>query len=140
MIDCTMGRCGPLLSIGLGATREVHRFLNSESSPQLRFLVGDYTVFDDCVCACGRTHVRAVPSIGDEYEIVLSTDPSGLDIMSIRVEHPDHEGPDAIAARVAEEVRTRCEVRAGVEVLPPGILPKTEFKAKRVRDARHQGR
>jgi phenylacetate-CoA ligase len=144
--------------------------LNSESSPQLRFLVGDYTVFDDCVCACGRTHVRAVgaftgraddlinlrgikmypsqieagvravPGIGDEYEIVLSTDPSGLDILSIRVEHPDHEVPDAIATRAAEEVRTRCEVRVGVEVLPPGMLPKTEFKAKRVRDARHQGR
>src|SRR5215813_2998663 len=119
MIDCTMGRCGPLLSIGLGATREVHRFLNSESSPQLRFLVGDYTVFDDRPCACGRTHVRAigsfvgraddiinlrgiklypsqieegvrvVPGIGDEYEIVLATQPDGLDTMTLRVEHAE---------------------------------------------------
>lgn len=84
--------------------------------------------------------VRGVSGIGDEYEIVLSTDLSGLDIMIVRVEHPDHEVPDAIAARVAEEVRTRCEVRVGVEVLPPGMLPKTEFKAKRVRDIRSKGR
>ena len=75
--------------------------LNSESSPQLRFLVGDYTTLDRGRCACGRTHaralgsfagraddlinlrgikmfpvqieeaVRALPGIGDEFEIVL---------------------------------------------------------------------
>ncbi len=36
--------------------------LNTESSPQLRFLVGDYTVLDRTRCACGRTHVRAIGS------------------------------------------------------------------------------
>ena len=41
-----------------------------------------------------------------------------------------------IASQVAENIRTRCEVRASVEVLAPGTLPKTEFKAKRVRDLR----
>ena len=141
--------------------------LNSESSPQLRFLVGDYTVLDEGPCACGRTHVRAlgafvgraddivnvrgvklypaqieegvraVPGIGDEYEIVLATDSGGLDHMTLRVEHPDYSGDSAnIGERVAAEVRTRCEIRVGVEVLPPGTLPKTEFKAKRVRETR----
>jgi phenylacetate-CoA ligase len=136
--------------------------LNSESSPQLRFLVGDYSVFTTAPCACGRTHVRAVgafagradelinlrglkmypvqleeavravPGIGDEYEIVLATTPDGLDVMTVRVEHAD----GAVGALVAREVRARCEVRCGVEVLPPGTLPKTEFKARRVRDTR----
>jgi phenylacetate-CoA ligase len=135
--------------------------LNSEASPQLRFLVGDYTVFDRAPCACGRTHsraiggfagraddlinlrgikmfptqieaaVRAVPGIGDEYEIHIATNPDGLDVMTVRVEHPDD-----VAEVVAAEIRTRCEVRVGVEVLTPGTLPKTEFKAKRVRDER----
>jgi phenylacetate-CoA ligase len=141
--------------------------LNSESSPQLRFLVGDYTVLDDAPCACGRTHVRAigsfvgraddivtirgiklypsqieegvraVPGIGDEYEIVLATQADGLDTMTIRVEHPAQPA-DApkVAEQVAAEVRTRCEVRVVVEVLRPGTLPRTEFKAKRVRDTR----
>src|SRR5690606_1514271 len=93
--------------------------LNSESSPQLRFLVGDYTTLDRSGCACGRTHVRAlgsfvgraddllnlrgikmyptqieecvrsVPGIGDEYEIVLSTNTAGMDVMLLRVEHPE---------------------------------------------------
>jgi phenylacetate-CoA ligase len=136
--------------------------LNSESSPQLRFVVGDYTVFDRGACACGRTHVRAlgafgsrsddlinlrgikmyptqieeavraVAGIGDEYEVVLATDAGGIDTMTLRVEH----GDQAAAGKVADEVRTRCEVRVDVEVLAPGTLPKTEFKAKRVRDLR----
>jgi phenylacetate-CoA ligase len=139
--------------------------LNSESSPQLRFLVGDYATFTTERCACGRTHVRAVgafagradelinlrgvkmypveleaavravPGIGDEYEIVLATDPNGLDVMTARVEHADR----AVGERVAREIRTRCEVRCAVEVLAPGTLPKTEFKARRVRDTRRPG-
>jgi len=136
--------------------------LNSESSPQLRFMVGDYTVFDTSQCACGRTHVRAVGAfsgraddlinlrgikmyptqieqavravagIGDEYEVVIATNDDGLDVMTVRVEHDD----GAAGERVAAEVRSRCEVRVDVEVLAPGTLPKTEFKAKRVRDTR----
>lgn len=139
--------------------------LNSESSPQLRFLVGDYATFASAPCACGRTHVRAVgafagradelinlrgvkmypveleaavravPGIGDEYEIVLSTTADGLDVMTVRVEHADA----ASAAQVTREIRTRCEVRCDVEVLAPGTLPKTEFKARRVRDTRRPG-
>ena len=93
--------------------------LNSEASPQLRFLVGDYTTYTTAPCECGRTHVRAVgafsgraddlinlrgikmypteleqavraiPGIGDEYEIVLAQNDDGLDIMTARVEHED---------------------------------------------------
>jgi phenylacetate-CoA ligase len=140
--------------------------LNSESSPQLRFLVGDYTTLDRSRCACGRTHaravgsfagraddlinlrgikmfpiqveqaVRAVPGAGDEFEIVLATNRDGLDTMLVRMEHAQHDAPEGIARAVAEEVRSRCEIRADVEVLPPGTLPKTEFKAKRVKDQR----
>ena len=136
--------------------------LNSESSPQLRFLVGDYTVYDTAPCACGRTHVRAIGSfagraddlialrgvkffpsqveqavrsidgIGDEFEIVLRTNDDGLDVMDLRVEHAS----DDVADEVGASVRSRCEIRVGVEVLPPDTLPKTEFKAKRVRDER----
>ncbi|MEE2760143.1 MAG: AMP-binding protein [Pseudomonadota bacterium] len=136
--------------------------LNSESSPQLRFLVGDYTTYTYEPCPCGRTHVRAVEAfsgraddllnlrgikmypvqleqavravtgVGDEYEIVLSTNADGLDIMTVRVEHEDA----AAAEAVRNEIRSRCEIRADVEVLAPGTLPKTEFKAKRIRDER----
>ena len=138
--------------------------LNSESSPQLRFLVGDYSIFTTEPCACGRTHaraigafagradelinlrgikmypvqleeaVRSIPGIGDEYEIVIATTSDGLDVMTARVEHTDH----AVAEQIARAIQTRCEVRADVEVLAPGTLSKTEFKAKRVRDTRRR--
>ena len=51
--------------------------------------------------------------------------------MSIRVEH---EGD--VTAAVQHAVRTACEITADVDVLSPGTLPKTEFKANRVRDER----
>jgi phenylacetate-CoA ligase len=140
--------------------------LNSESSPQLRFLVGDYTVLDRARCACGRAHVRAIGSFagraddlinlrgikmfpvqieqavravegsGDEFEILLTTNADGLDIMTVRLEHESHQQPDEIIRLIAAEVRTRCEVQVAVDVLARGTLPKTEFKAKRVRDER----
>jgi len=34
--------------------------LNSEGSPQLRFLVGDFATFDRDKCVCGRTFARAL--------------------------------------------------------------------------------
>jgi phenylacetate-CoA ligase len=143
--------------------------LNSESSPQLRFLVGDYTTLSTERCACGRTHVRAVgsfsgraddlinlrgikmfpvqieeavralPGTGDEFEIVLATDDSGLDVMTVRCEHVEHAvRGDILGRHLEQEIRTRCEVRVSTEVLPPGTLPKTEFKAQRVKDRRRK--
>ena len=40
--------------------------------------------------------------------------------------------------RLEAEIRARCEVRATAEVLAPGTLPKTEFKAQRVKDRRYK--
>jgi len=143
--------------------------LNSESSPQLRFLVGDYATLTTERCSCGRTHVRAIgsfagraddlinlrgikmfpvqieetvralPGSGDEFEIVISTDSGGLDVMTVRCEHSDHATSGTeLRQRLEEEIRTRCEVRVAAEVLAPGTLPKTEFKAQRVKDQRRK--
>jgi phenylacetate-CoA ligase len=138
--------------------------LNSESSPQLRFLVGDYTTLARGTCGCGWTHVRAMGSfcgraddlinlrgikmfpidiedalravkgVGDEFEIVLSTTDAGLDVMNVRCEHADA----SIAPKIAVEIQSRVEVRVDVEVLTPGTLPRTEFKARRVKDQRNK--
>ncbi|MEE3288715.1 MAG: AMP-binding protein [Pseudomonadota bacterium] len=143
--------------------------MNSESSSQLRFIVGDYTTFDSSPCACGRTHVRAmggfcgraddlinlrglkfypsvieeavraVAGVGDEFDVRIETRESGIDVMTVRVEHVDHESPDAVALAVANAVQTRIEARCEVEVIALDTLPKTEFKAKRIFDHRDQG-
>ncbi|MCC0080653.1 MAG: AMP-binding protein [Rhodobacter sp.] len=138
--------------------------LNSESSAQLRFLVGDYTRLSHAPCACGRNHVRAmgcmtgrsddlinlrgikffpvqieeavraVPGTGDEFQIRLATMADGLDVMTVVVEHTEA----GIADRVAREIRSRCEVRCTVEVAAPNSLPKSEMKARRVFDQREK--
>ena len=142
--------------------------LCSEASPQLRFLVGDYTTLTHEPCACGRTHARAVggmagraddmlnvrgvtlfpssiedivrriPNLGAEFAIVLKKERE-LDELIVQVE----AGPDVttdrysqVAALLEREIRSRCELRAVIEVLPQGTLPPTQFKAKRVRDLR----
>jgi phenylacetate-CoA ligase len=142
--------------------------MNSESSSQLRFVVGDYTVFDSAPCACGRTHVRAlggfhgraddllnlrgikfypsvledavrsVPGIGDEYEVVLDTNQDGIDFMTVLVEHADYHQPEPVVRALQSALSSRIELRVGVEVMPPDTLPKTEFKVKRVKDRRQK--
>jgi phenylacetate-CoA ligase len=142
--------------------------LFSDSSPQIRFLVGDYTTLTHERCDCGRTHVRALegfsgraddmlnvrgvtlfPSaiehvvrgryeLGDEFQIVLSRR-DGIDELELLVEaSPSVPAGDyaALATTIGDAFRARLELRPAVTVLAPHTLPKTEFKAKRVRDER----
>jgi len=83
--------------------------------------------------------VRAVAGVGDEFDVRIETRESGIDVMTVRVEHVDHESPDAVALAVANAVQTRIEARCEVEVIALDTLPKTEFKAKRIFDHRDQG-
>jgi len=142
--------------------------LCSEASPQLRFLVGDFTTLTWDRCECGRTHpralggfrgraddmlnvrgvtlfpssvedaVRRVPGVGEEFQIILSIE-NNLDVLTVEIEAspdiPPHRYVDL--ARLAEtEIRSRCELRPVINVLPYGTLPKTDFKAKRLKDLR----
>jgi phenylacetate-CoA ligase len=142
--------------------------LCSEASPQLRFLVGDYTTLTHERCVCGRTHGRAVggmlgrademlnvrgltlfpssiedivrhiPQLGAEFAIVLKTEHE-LDELIVQVEVLPTIPTDRyseVATIVEQEIRSQCELRPIVEVLPQGTLPPTQFKAKRVRDLR----
>lgn len=138
--------------------------LCSEASPQVRFLVGDYTTLSYDSCACGRTHVRTsgwsgraddmlnirgvtlfpsgvedllrgMPELGDEFQIVLERADGAGERFELVVERKSGDD-DAIRRRVEEEVRSRWDLQVDVKVVPLGTLPKTEFKAKRVRDLR----
>jgi phenylacetate-CoA ligase len=142
--------------------------LCSEASPQLRFLVGDVTRLTREPCACGRTGTRAlggfvgraddmlnvrgvtlfpsaledavrrVPEVGEEFEVVL-TSQRELDVLTLRVEcRPDVPDGDReiVAKRIENEVVSRCELRPVIEVLPHGVLERTQTKARRVRDLR----
>ena len=82
--------------------------------------------------------VRRIPMLGAEFAIVLTRE-RDLDVLIVQVEalaEVPTERYTEIAAIVEREIRSHCEVRAVIEVLPPGTLPPTQFKAKRVRDLR----
>jgi phenylacetate-CoA ligase len=139
--------------------------LCSEASPQIRFLVGDVTTLSTRECACGRTHVhcggfagraddmlnvrgvtlfpsavedvlRRLPELDDEFQIVLDTDERGRERFRLVVEVQPGADAAAAIARIEHEFRARFDLRPEVEVAPAGSLPKTEFKARRVRDER----
>jgi phenylacetate-CoA ligase len=142
--------------------------LNSEGSPQLRFMVGDFAEFDYGKCACGRTFARArggfngraddmlnirglklfpavveeivrgFDALGNEFQIVLETD-GVMDTFTIVAETSqpvDEFFARELSARLEAEVIRQCELRPRIELMPPGTLPRTEFKARRVIDRR----
>jgi phenylacetate-CoA ligase len=116
--------------------------LCSEASPQLRFLVGDYTLLTHEPCLCGRTHVRAVggmsgraddmlnvrgvtlfpssiedvvrgiPALGPEFAILLKKE-RDLDILIVQVEALPEISTEQYAD-VADEVER--EVRSSCEL------------------------
>jgi phenylacetate-CoA ligase len=140
--------------------------LCSEASPQIRFLVGDFTTLSEEECECGRTHVhcsgfsgraddmlnvrgvtlfpsavenllRQIPEVGDEFQIVLDSPREGQERLRLVVElRTADAGAEAIAERIATGMRLSMDLRPEVDIVPSGTLPKTEFKARRVRDER----
>lgn len=143
--------------------------LVSEASPQLRFVVGDYTTLTRGPCGCGRTHtmaaggflgraddmlnvrgvtlfpssvedaVRSVDGVGNEFAVEITRE-NELDVLTVRVEALPDSDKAVVAAAVQREVRSRCELRPVVDVLVHGTLPPTERKARRVTDLRNVDR
>jgi phenylacetate-CoA ligase len=81
--------------------------------------------------------VHGFEELGSEYQIVL--DPSVRDANSgfltgirLRVEALGTAASPDIAERLAHEIRTRLQVRALVDVVPHGTLPRSTHKSKRV--------
>ena len=80
-----------------------------------------------------------VPEIGSEYQVHLERREDGRDYMTLKVERRprfDADKNEAIADRIARDIRKHILVSAAVEVLDHGSLPRTERKSKRVFDHR----
>ncbi len=85
--------------------------------------------------------VRDFKELGDEYAIVVD-DVKGYADITVQVE-PMPEIPksqhEELHNRLVLKLRSQIEVRPTVELKPHGTLPRTEFKAKRIKDLRkHQ--
>jgi phenylacetate-CoA ligase len=81
-----------------------------------------------------------IPGVGSEYQVHLFRRQDGRDIMVVKVEglfetdRPDSE--KELAEHIAAEIRSQLLVRAQVEIVEYGSLPRTDRKSKRVYDRR----
>ncbi len=142
----------------------VFTMLSREAMPLLRYRSRDLSrVFED-ECACGRYHSRIarikgrsddmlivggvnvfpsqvehvlmnVPGLGDQYQIIVSHEE--LDRLTVKVETAKHRLQDPeLTKTVQEDLYATLGIRANVEFLEEGTLPRHEGKARRVVDLR----
>ncbi len=81
--------------------------------------------------------VRAIPQLGDEYEVEV-TKKGNVDNITLRVELlPEHEAEiDAVRENLIRELRLKTGLRYELEFRKYGTLPRYETKAKRFKDLR----
>jgi phenylacetate-CoA ligase len=141
--------------------------LTREALPLVRFRTHDITrVVSREPCACGRTSLRVdrlscrtddmlkvkgvnlypkqVESlllqhreVGSDYVIVLERD-SGADQMAVQVEARGDVNREALGAQLSDELYSLLALRAKIEVVGLGELPRPEGKAVRVLDRRNE--
>jgi phenylacetate-CoA ligase len=143
--------------------------LCKEGSPLIRYRTHDITrlLVDSCPCGVvfpkhdrilGRSddmfiyravniypsqidHVLSqIEGIGSEYQIHLTHQPDGRDMMCIKVERGIASAPEddsSLIELVGTEIRRKILVRCRVELVSQGSLPRTERKSKRVFDQRN---
>jgi phenylacetate-CoA ligase len=108
---------------------------------------GLYGRFDDMIIVRGENvypsaiedTLRGIEGFGGEFRVIVSRR-EAMDELLVRAEYAaSHAEPAAQAAlggRMRERLRARLGVHPVVELVPPGTLPRSEFKARRVIDDR----
>ena len=80
--------------------------------------------------------VRSLPELADEFQLVLRGTWERPEL-AVRIEPlPGRELNPPVLQRVAEQLRGALGVTVHVEPCPPGSLPRTDYKARRVVDER----
>ncbi|MEM2001956.1 MAG: phenylacetate--CoA ligase [Candidatus Methanomethylicaceae archaeon] len=140
--------------------------LSREAMPLLRFRTGDITRFVDGPCDCGRTHrridwmrgriddmikIRGIGIYPSTIERIVASHResngnflivlSGIDDITVKVEvnngfAKDETVMERLRHEIFEEIKGATLLRTNVEVLPPGSIPRSEGKVKRVLDNR----
>jgi phenylacetate-CoA ligase len=139
--------------------------LTKEAMPLIRYRTRDLASVTTGKCDCGRTTTRirdlrgrvddmliirgvnlfpsqvehlllGVEEVAPHYQLIVER-PEAMDELTVRCEAAA-EGVDgaALARRLEELLREQTGIRIPVEVVAPGILPRSEGKAVRVVDHR----
>ena len=85
--------------------------------------------------------LSTIPDASCEYQVHLDRKEDGKDYMSIRLECGEEYDPlrkPELARKVADEIKNKIMVRAAVEVVDYGSLPRSERKSKRFFDNRSE--
>jgi phenylacetate-CoA ligase len=81
--------------------------------------------------------IRGIDGMGDEFRIIITRE-KAMDELVVQAEFTPAVDPGAVPElknRLAAELRARG-LRTAVQMLPPGSLDRTEFKARRIIDKR----
>jgi phenylacetate-CoA ligase len=138
--------------------------LGRSCSPTIRFRTRDLVRLKKSACLCGRTFrmldggvlgrsddmiiIRGInifpPKVGEiveghlvvgeEYQMVAYSEKGGE--FKVMVELLEGRNGEEVARAIREDLRQRFEIRIDVEVVPPGTLPRSEYKSKRFVDKR----
>ena len=81
--------------------------------------------------------LRGIDGFGGEFRIIVSRR-QAMDELLIRVEYVAHwaDQLDRLQSVIRDRLRARLGIHPIVELVPEGVLPRTEFKARRVVDDR----
>ena len=74
----------------------------------------------------------------DEYQVLLTSDPTVADVATVKVMPRDDHDESELSQRVASSLRDRIGINFVVEMVPPGTLQHSEYKARRWIDERHR--
>ena len=112
-----------------------------------RLPLGIYGRFDDMLVVRGENiypsaiedTLRGIEGFGGEFRVIVSRR-EAMDELLVRAEYaPSHAAPaaqEALRRTMRERLRARLGVHPVVDLVPHGVLPRTEFKARRVIDDR----
>ena len=142
----------------------VFTMLSREAMPLLRYRTRDLSRIFEEECACGRYHSRIqrikgrsddmlivggvnvfpsqvehvlmnVPELGDQYQITVSREE--LDRLAVKVEAPkDKVNDPQLLKKIQTDLFATLGIRANIELVEEGSLPRYEGKARRVVDLR----
>jgi len=139
--------------------------LTRRGTPVLRYRTRDLTILSDGPCKCGNPFVRmlkvrgrtddmlkvrgvnifpsqveelllSVPGLTGNYQLVVDRTEQKHDEMQVLVEAKEGSGHDRLAEAARSRIKETVGLTVEVTVLSPGVLPRTEGKARRVIDRR----
>jgi phenylacetate-CoA ligase len=136
-----------------------------EATPVLRYRTRDRTVVTDEPCGCGspfkrmrKVHGRtddmllvrgenifpnqieslllSVEGLSGNYQLVVDREARHLDTIQVLVEAGAHGDQEALKRAAEDKIKETIGLTCQVTVLSPGVLPRSEGKARRVIDKR----